>query len=67
MNRPVCRCGKPCVAVGSRPDAALRIRYLGCRVCGFRASTPEVVDITETGRRSSNSLRDRSGRFAATR
>ena len=65
MNtRPICPgCKRSCIAVGSRKDNNDRIRYLGCRDCGYRSDAVETVDISLSGHRSSNYSRDSSGRF----
>lgn len=68
MLRPQCPiCKRQVVTIGSRPDGEMRVRYLGCRRCKYRAKEPEQIDIDLTGHRSSNYLRGSSGRFVSER
>ena len=68
MSRPICPgCKRLCNVVGSRKKDPDRIRYLGCRLCGYRADATEVVHVGLSGHRSSNYIRDSSGRFESGR
>lgn len=46
--RPLCpTCQKPCSVVNTSADSEFRKRYLGCRRCGYRYHTPQIVPASE--------------------
>ncbi len=38
-----CPCGHYLIVVNTKPVGANRVRYLGCRACGFRPADNKVI------------------------
>lgn len=66
MTRPVCpHCGRSTTVVGTRVDGKKRVRYLGCRLCGYRVHGVQMAKASDDGRSNSKYRANRYGRFAS--